>query len=489
MKELGMDANKESAIFSRKLADLRHDLRTPAGHVLGYAEMLEEEFEDEDRPDIMSHLASLRQAGVLMVDLFEEHLGANRTCLDDVSIEEAEAAMSGPVASITEACRELESLLDGTDGAADLARIKGARTALVDLITRIPDVLGTAGDSALGGSQLKLGGDSSPTAASVLGEGGVILVVDDDESNRYLLERRLKSQGYDPVTVDSGEAAIEFLGTTDVDMVLLDMIMPGLDGTEVLGRLKGDAKLKNIPVVMLSALDDMERIIECISMGAEDYLFKPPNPVLLKARISATLEKNRLRKQLAPRLQVFISSPSDVDPERAQAKRVIDRLNEELSGRVYMIPVLWEDEPLRASETAQTQIVAPRDTDIYIGIFWARMGTMLPEHIRRTDGSRYGSGTEFEFEDALAGHEENKRPEILVYRKTAQTMVALDDRVTVLDRLDQKERLEQFILRWFSTEDGLSIARVYHAFDSVEQFEDIFERHLRKLALDIIEEG
>ena len=114
------------------------------------------------------------------------------------------------------------------------------------------------------------GASSSPTAASVLGEGGVILVVDDDESNRDLLERRLKSQGYDPVTVDSGEAAIEFLGTTDVDMVLLDMIMPGLDGTEVLGRLKGDAKLKNIPVVMLSALDDMERIIECISMGAED---------------------------------------------------------------------------------------------------------------------------------------------------------------------------------------------------------------------------
>ncbi len=112
---------------------------------------------------------------------------------------------------------------------------------------------------------------------------------------------------------------------------------------------------------------------------------------------------------------------------------------------------------------------------------------MLPDHIRRPDGSRYGSGTEFEFEDALAGHEENKRPDILVYRKTAQTTVVLDDRATVLGRLDQKEKLEQFIRRWFSTEDGLSIARVYHAFESVEQFENIFERHLRKLALDIIE--
>jgi DNA-binding response OmpR family regulator len=484
-----MDGNKKSTIFSKMLADLRHDLRTPAGHVMGYAEMLEEEYEDEDRPDIISHLATLRQAGALLVDLIDEHLGANRTCHEEVSVGEVEAALTVPVATITETCRALESLLAGTDGEADLAKIERARKHLVDLIEGLRDALDTTSDSAGGESVAEPRVDTLSPAVSVMGEGGVILVVDDNEANRDLLERRLRSQGYDPVTVDGGEAAIEFLGTADVDMILLDMIMPGLDGTEVLGRLKGDAKLKNIPVVMLSALDDMERIIECISMGAEDYLFKPPNPVLLKARISATLEKNRLRRQLAPRLQVFISSPSDVEPERAQAKRVIDRLNEELAGKVYMIPVLWEDEPLRASETAQTQIVAPRDTDIYIGIFWARMGTMLPEHIRRPDGSRYGSGTEFEFEDALAGHEENKRPEILVYRKTAPTTVILDDRTTVLDRLDQKEKLEQFIRRWFSTEDGLSIARVYHAFDSVEHFEDIFERHLRKLALDIIEQA
>jgi hypothetical protein len=224
-------------------------------------------------------------------------------------------------------------------------------------------------------------------------------------------------------------------------------------------------------------------------MGAEDYLFKPPNPVLMKARISTTLEKNRLRRQMAPRLQVFISSPGDVEPERGLAKRVVDRLNEELAGRVYMIPVLWEDEPLRASETAQTQIVAPRDTDIFIGIFWSRMGTMLPENITRPDGSRYGSGTEFEFEDALAGHEKNRKPEILVYRKTAPVTVEIRDRETVLSALDQKERLEEFIRRWFSTEDGLSIARVYHAFDAEDQFEDIFERHLRKLALEIVEGG
>ena len=241
MKGYGMDSSNGSVRFSRKLADLRHDLRTPAGHVMGYAEMLEEEFENEDQRDVLSHLADLRQAGGLLVDLIEEHLGANRKCRAEVSINEVEKALNGPVATITEACRKLDSLLDGTDGAADLAKIDRARMHLVDLIGCISDTLGKTVDLADSESVPELPVDAPSIAPSVLGEGGVILVVDDDGANRDLLERRLQSQGYNPVTVDSGEAAIDYLGTTDVDMVLLDMIMPGLDGIEVLGHLKGNA--------------------------------------------------------------------------------------------------------------------------------------------------------------------------------------------------------------------------------------------------------
>jgi hypothetical protein len=240
---------------------------------------------------------------------------------------------------------------------------------------------------------------------------------------------------------------------------------------------------------MLSALDDMKQIIGCISMGAEDYLFKPYDPVLLKARIGATLEKYRLRRHHTPRLKVFISSAGDVEAERRLAKRVIARLNEELSGQVYLLPVLWEDEPLVASETAQSQIIAPRDTDIYVAILWARMGTMLPDHIVREDGSRYDSGTEFEFEDAVAGHDAAGKPEILAYRKLAEPMISLRDRERVMDSLDQRDRLDGFIRKWFQTDDGMSIARVYHAFAGEEQFEELFESHLRKLALGLVRDG
>ena len=94
--------------------------------------------------------------------------------------------------------------------------------------------------------------------------------------------------------------------------------------------------------------------------------------------------------------------------------------------------------------------------------------------------------SEFEFEDAVAGHDEAGKPEILAYRKMADPMVSLLDRNRVLDSLDQRDRLEVFLRKWFQTDDGLSIARVYHAFEAAEQFEELLESHLRKLALGLV---
>ena len=187
-------------------------------------------------------------------------------------------------------------------------------------------------------------------------------------------------------------------------------------------------------------------------------------------------------------MSVFISSPGDVTPERRIVKQVIGRINEELSGKVFLTPVMWEDEPLLASETAQSQIINPHDTDFYVGIFWYRMGTMLPKEITRADGSRYGSGSEYEFEDAIEGCEKSGRPDILVYRKTCEPTISLTDRKYVLDSLDQKENLESFLRKWFTTKDGKSIARVYHAFDTIDQFEELIYSHLLKLVLKRLEQ-
>ena len=129
---------------------------------------------------------------------------------------------------------------------------------------------------------------------------GGILVVDDDAANRDLLTRRLVREGYEARTAADGTAALAALergAGAPVDLVLLDVMMPGLDGYEVLRRMKADPTLRDIPVLMISALDEVQSVVRCIELGAEDYLPKPFDPVLLRARIGACLEKKRLRDQ------------------------------------------------------------------------------------------------------------------------------------------------------------------------------------------------
>lgn len=472
--------------FSRRLGAIRHDLRNPVGQVLGYGEMLDEELEDSGADELRSHLESIHACADRMVRQIDEFLGASMESVAEFNIPGASGALLGQVEKIDDFLTPLRSGLadlERDDLLDDVQRMERALSTVREIITERLTLEHMQGD---GSAQEEVAASKEETIVDIaaiggeLGQSGNILVVDDDPANRDLLARRLGRQGYQATCMESGEAALKFLETEEPDLILLDLVMPGLDGEAVLLRLKEDPRLRHLPVIMLSGLDATDRIVSCILKGAEDYLLKPFNPVLLKARIAASLEKRRLRANAAPRLRLFVSSPSDVGPERKAVRRVVDRLNEELTGEAILIPVLWEEEPLVASETAQTQIVLPRDTDIYVGIFWARFGTPLPETVTRPDGSRYGSGSEFEFEDALEGQKTNCKPDMLVYRKTAVPTVAITSRDSVLSCLAQHEQLLEFIGKWFTGSDG-TIAGVYHAFETTDQFEELLEIHLRKV--------
>src|SRR5262249_15128378 len=144
--------------------------------------------------------------------------------------------------------------------------------------------------------------EQAPAAPPVVGPiraggRGAILVVDDNEGNREMLARRLARQGYDVRRAPGGREALESLRGDLADLVLLDVLMPGMDGYETLSRLKADERLRDIPVLMISALDELQSVVRCIELGAEDYLPKPFDQVLLQARIGACLEKKRLREQ------------------------------------------------------------------------------------------------------------------------------------------------------------------------------------------------
>jgi class 3 adenylate cyclase len=146
---------------------------------------------------------------------------------------------------------------------------------------------------------------ADPTTSTA---GARLLVVDDNKVNRLLLARSLDLQGHRSALAENGRVALEMLRREPFDMLLLDIEMPEMDGFQVLEQLKADRQLRDIPVIVTSSVEGVANVVRCIELGAEDYLAKPVNPVLLKARIGASLEKKRLRDQQKELVRRFATS-------------------------------------------------------------------------------------------------------------------------------------------------------------------------------------
>lgn len=186
---------------------------------------------------------------------------------------------------------------------------------------------------------------------------GCILAVDDDALNLDLLAQRLSRQGHVVSTAVDGEDALERLRERSFDLVLLDVMMPRLDGYSTLARLKADEQLRAIPVIMISALDELSSVVRCIEAGAEDYLPKPFNPTLLRARIGACLEKKALHDQELKLYDSLVHSQRQLDRELVQAHRFVAGLD----------PATREDPQVHSLMVAferMTAAVSRRETDL-----------------------------------------------------------------------------------------------------------------------------
>jgi adenylate cyclase len=190
---------------------------------------------------------------------------------------------------------------------------------------------------------------------------GRVLVVDDNKVNRLLLVRTLELQGHHVESAENGRVALARLNNDDFDLVLLDIEMPEVDGFEVLAELKRDRALRDIPVIVTSSLEGLDNVVRCLELGAEDYLAKPVNPVLLRARLDASLEKKRLRDRQAEIVRRFASPGVAEDLARAEFV---------LGGRRVAVTVLFVD--IRGFTTMSEQM-RPEDTIDLLNDYYALM--------------------------------------------------------------------------------------------------------------------
>jgi class 3 adenylate cyclase len=293
-----------------QVVHLRQELLSPVNALLGYAEIMHEEASGAGRPDILPDMNRI--------------LGAARDLAGKVDrLVDGDRARSPPgsaaAAQEQELRHELRTPLNTIKGYAEMLLEDAAHfpsdslredldrllVASTDLLQRLDRIVRFSVD----GKETSLANDQGAVIVSDLmrslgpvrhepyavAETGSILVVDDIEANRDLLSRRLIRDGHRVASVAGGQQALKALADDEFDLVLLDLIMPDINGFDVLVRMKADERLRRIPVIMITALTESESAVRCIEAGAEDYLPKPFDPILLRARINACLHKKRWR--------------------------------------------------------------------------------------------------------------------------------------------------------------------------------------------------
>jgi serine phosphatase RsbU (regulator of sigma subunit) len=295
------------------LSHLRHELRTPINAIIGYSEMLMEEIaEINQNVEYLGELEQIRDCGTQLLVSINTFLNPAIPINSQLNLQEI---ITNPVLKtelekstqlVIGHCQQLISLVE-PDYIRDLEKINTAANKLlieIDNLVKIslqPEDNNFSAVTDDASSEIDIIVDTGSLLAMELEpsldtDNYTILIVDDNPSNRELLSRQVETQGYQVATAADGKQAIAMIQTGAYDLILLDIIMPEINGYQVLKWIRASS-WRHIPTIMISALDEIDSVVKCIEMGAADYLAKPFNPTLLRARLGACLEQKRLRDQ------------------------------------------------------------------------------------------------------------------------------------------------------------------------------------------------
>ena len=350
-------------VKNQDLAELRHNLRTPINHILGYGEMMIEDATELGLEDCAKDLSKIHEDGKQLLAIINAALTPATNEVSELDLRALHRDLLPPLDKVIVRLRNVRLLAeDLQDSHPDAARVfadlNKIQTAAERLMSMAEEMV-THGP-ALHAMEIPTPASKvQPAPVTVLmpktalpqteaATRGHLLVVDDNDTNRDVLSRRLEREGYRISTAENGRQALEMVGAYPYDLVLLDIMMPEVDGYEVLTQMKADPALSDIPVVMISALDEIQSVVRCIETGAEDYLSKPFDPVLLRARIGASLEKKRLRDEQRRRTAELERAIAEAEIQRRESESLLRnilpaQIADELRLKGQVEPKYFED--------------------------------------------------------------------------------------------------------------------------------------------------
>jgi two-component system response regulator len=305
--------------LSGLIAKLRHDFRTPINAIIGYSEMLLEDFEEEKNNKLIGLFQKINVGGHELLSIINQNLDSSlekslKTLLGlNPILEAVNIESNSSLEKVIENCQLLKNDESLIELISDIERIETSafrfREVLDDCLkasfVAIEPAIALASNISVFPIQDVTFKPINSVKRNHFLENQTchLLVVDDNENNRDLFTRQLQREGYIVTTATNGKEALKMIKTGEYELVLLDLMMPILDGYQALRLIKADERWRHIPVIMISASDEIDQVVRCIEIGAEDFLPKPFNPILLKARIGAALDKKRFRDRERKYLQ------------------------------------------------------------------------------------------------------------------------------------------------------------------------------------------
>jgi sigma-B regulation protein RsbU (phosphoserine phosphatase) len=301
-------------------AELRHDLYNPINQIIGFSELIEEDFAEEQTFSL-EDLHKIRAAAEMLSSLVKTRVKPS----SNLSLSER------PLSNIETGEKPLP-----------------AKAFKDDLSHSITDI------------EAQNINKDMPF--------GKVLAVDDDGFNLDILAKFLHKQGHVVTTAEDGLEALDILSKTSFDLILLDVMMPNLDGFETLKRIKEQENLLSTPVIMISALDELSSVIKCIECGAEDYLPKPYNSTLLRARVGACLERKAWVDRHLDLIDKLEESQKIIDAEIKNSEAQLKILHDKYQGVVDVIPLVDAFARMNASLVGQRRQIAETLQDVQIKI-------------------------------------------------------------------------------------------------------------------------
>ena len=287
------DKPDSAAAVEKSGAAARQSARTQLNHIVGYGEMLKRDALEAGREDLASIFATICESAQAL----KEPLLARLVARGDESPEALDHEIYGILYALIAFIHDAKgkATAGGNKGiAVDAERLLEAGNSILELMASEGDGLSGAeeeGESAFPRPDL------AAVALAPAPRPGRILVVDDNLFNRELLSRHLERQGHDVRAAADGLAALDLLRSEAFDVAIIDVMMPGMNGYQLLERMRAEEALKGVHAIVISALEDTQIIARCIQLGAEDYLPREFEPVILKARIESCLEKKRMKEE------------------------------------------------------------------------------------------------------------------------------------------------------------------------------------------------